>query len=88
MFNIERMKEQGFDDSCIQICEKINANNDKKSKCTGHIFNVQPNKTFRFICSVCGYECDNSYYLGYIDGKRHEYQMEMQQQVQPLDSED
>lgn len=73
MFNIEKAKAKGLDESSIKIMEHINENNRKRESCTGHVFELPEHATFpiKHVCKVCGYEADIAYVNGYKDALRH-----------------
>lgn len=71
MFDIEKARERGIDESSIKIMEGINENTRKRKSCPFHEFEREQPFTGRYICKNCGCREATTYVMGYQDGLNH-----------------
>lgn len=72
MFDIEKARIKGIDESFIEIMRNINENNQKEESCNRHDFEREKvNGLYKYRCKNCGCIEDGSFVHGYIKGLRH-----------------
>lgn len=71
MFDIEKARERGIDESSIKIMEGINENTRKRKSCPFHEFEREEPFTGMWICKNCECRESTQYVMGYEDGLKH-----------------
>lgn len=72
MFDIEKARIKGIDESSIEIMRNINKNNQKEESCNRHDFEREKvNGLYKYHCKNCGCIENSSFVRGYIKGLRH-----------------
>jgi len=79
MFDIEKARKAGIDESGIKIMQDINENNQKEESCPFHEFEaINHNGMHKYQCKRCGCFEDIRYVKGYKRGIEHALGSEME----------
>lgn len=79
MFDIEKARKAGVDETGIKIMQGINENNRKEESCPFHEFEaVKHNGGHKYRCKRCGCVEDLRFVKGYLRGIEHALDSELE----------